>query len=368
MPENPYCSSERLFRSIIEQDGVFYRSQQRGDEEFTFDEKFEILKELYSRNHGIFLQRYHNFISPCFKELFDDNDYVTNYYLQRISARMDAKKPDSQEETKAKNERYLQLLKLKEEGTYFSNEKMRERDPLLFEVMVGRFLEDSERISLRPTVDRPEGTWSHMLQQFEDAGHVSRRRKRQLENEWAMPCSSKETARFMSHAGARIASLDNLEKVEGLDDKDEEVLRSTYPKHCAKNDIDSIMKKFRKTNVQQEEDEEEKPKSSAKWGDLDGTAARGFNKSRIKDDEEDGDIEFGKNVGEMEDDEDIIAAEDAAEYPQELMRAELVSLMEQRFLAGEDGEFYDYEKEPNNIELDKIRERDLEDAYFDDDD
>uniref|UniRef100_A0A914YQ01 CCD97-like C-terminal domain-containing protein n=1 Tax=Panagrolaimus superbus TaxID=310955 RepID=A0A914YQ01_9BILA len=133
---------------------------------------------------------------------------------------------------------------------------MRERDPLLFEVMVGRFLEDSERISLRPTVDRPEGTWSHMLQQFEDAGHISRRRKRQLENEWAMPCSSKETARFMSHAGARIASLDNLESIEGLDDKDEEVLRSTYPKHCAKNDIDSIMKKFRKTNVQQAEDEE----------------------------------------------------------------------------------------------------------------
>uniref|UniRef100_A0AC34F110 CCD97-like C-terminal domain-containing protein n=1 Tax=Panagrolaimus sp. ES5 TaxID=591445 RepID=A0AC34F110_9BILA len=371
MPENPYCSSERLFRSIIEQDGVFYRSQQRGDEEFTFVEKYEMLKELYSRNHGIFLQRYHTFISPCFKELFDDNDYVTNYYLQRISARMDAKKPDSQEETKAKNERYLQLLKLKEEGTYFSNEKMRERDPLLFEVMVGRFLNDDEKISLRPTVDRPEGTWSHMLQQFEDAENVSRRRKRQLENEWAMPCSSKETARFMSHAGARIASLDNLESVEGLDDKDEEALRATYPKHCAKDDIDSIMKKFRKTNFQQqqphEEDKEgEKPKPSTKWGELNGTSAEGFNKSRLKD--EDNDIEFGNNVGEIDEDEDIIAAaEDAEEYPQELMRAELVSLMEQRFLAGEDAEFYDYEKESSNVELDKIRERDLEDAYFDED-
>lgn len=65
MPENPYFSSERLFRSIIEQDGVFYRSQQRGENDFTFDEKFGMLKELYSRNHGIFLQRYHSFISPC---------------------------------------------------------------------------------------------------------------------------------------------------------------------------------------------------------------------------------------------------------------------------------------------------------------
>lgn len=110
----------------------------------------------------------------------------------------------------------------------------------------------------------------------------------------------------------------------------------------------------------------EKPKPSTKWGELNGTSAEGFNKSRLKD--EDNDIEFGNNVGEIDEDEDIIAAaEDAEEYPQELMRAELVSLMEQRFLAGEDAEFYDYEKESSNVELDKIRERDLEDAYFDED-
>lgn len=57
----------------------------------------------------------------------------------------------------------------------------------------------------------------------------------------------------MSHAGTRIASLDNLETVEGLDDTDEEALRATYPKHCAKNDIDLIMKKFRKTSVQHQQ-------------------------------------------------------------------------------------------------------------------
>jgi hypothetical protein len=358
MPENPYCSSEKLFRSIIEQDGVFYRSQQRGEADFTSDEKFDMLNELYSRNPGVFLQRYHSHISPCFTELFDKNDYVTNYYLQRISDRVEAKKPTSQEDIKTKNERYLQLIKLKEGGSYFSNEKMRERNPALFDAMVGSFLDDDEKLNLRPTVDRPPGTWSHTLQQFEDADHISRRRKRQLENEWALPCSSKETARFMSHASARISSFDDLETVEGLDETDEEALRSTYPKHCSKNDIDSIMKKFRKTNVHQQQ-EEEKPKSDAEWRKLGGFS---------KIDKEDDDIEFGKNVGEMDDDEDIIAAEDAYEYPQELMRAELVSLMEQRFLAGEDAEFYDYEQETKNAELDRIRERDLEDAYFNDED
>ena len=84
-------------------------------------------------------------------------------------------------------------------------------------------------------------------------------------------------------------------------------------------------------------------------------------KTPSKDDDED--IHFGKNIGETDDDV-IYSAEDVNEYPQELMRTELVSIMEQRFLAGEDTEFFDYES--RNPELDKIRERDLEDAYFDD--
>ena len=56
----------------------------------------------------------------------------------------------------------------------------------------------------------------------------------------------------MSHAGARIASLDDLESVEGLDEADEQALRSTYPQHCSKADIDSIVKKFRKNSVKSE--------------------------------------------------------------------------------------------------------------------
>ena len=80
--------------------------------------------------------------------MFNEKDYVTNHYLQLISARVDSKIPGSQEDIKNKNQRYLQLLKLKEDGEYFSNEKMRQRDPVLFDAMVGNFLDDSGMLLL----------------------------------------------------------------------------------------------------------------------------------------------------------------------------------------------------------------------------
>ena len=194
-------------------------------------------------------------------------------------------------------------------------------------------------------MDRPEGTWSHMLEQFDDSGRISSRRKRHLAEDWEMPCSSKEAARFITHAGSRISKLDDLETVEGLDEKDEEALRETYPKHCSKEDVDAIMKKFRKTNV--------KPEESAQknWGDLEGETV-----IMRKEDEED--IRFEKETGEEDSDD---AGSDIDEYPRELLKSEFISIMERRFLNGEDGEFFDYSKNQTD---DKISDQDLEDKYF----
>jgi hypothetical protein len=39
-------------------------------------------------------------------------------------------------------------LKLREEGNYFSNEKMREREPALFDLMVGQYLNDKGELGV----------------------------------------------------------------------------------------------------------------------------------------------------------------------------------------------------------------------------
>ena len=184
-----------------------------------------------------------------------------------------------------------------------------------------------------------------MLEQFDDSGRISNRRKRQLAEDWEMPCSSKEAARFITHAGSRISKLDDLETVNGLDEKDEEVLRETFPKHCSKDDVDAIMKKFRKTNVKNEDN------TQKNWGSFEGEVV-----NVRKEDEED--IRFEKETGE----EDSEGAEsDMDEYPKELLKSEFMSIMERRFLDGEDGEFFDYSANQTD---DKIEEQDLEDKYF----
>ncbi|KAE9548399.1 hypothetical protein FO519_008393 [Halicephalobus sp. NKZ332] len=312
------CSAELLFRSVAEQEGVFYKAQSRDEPELEYEQKLEILRNLFETRPSIFLQRYHQFVSPCFIGLFDEEDYVTNFYIKLIKERIESKVAGTKVAKKEKNQRYLQLLKLKEDGNYFSNEKMRERAPVLFDSMVGQYLDDEEKLHLRPTVDRPEGTWSNMLEQFDDSGRVSSRRKRQLAEDWEMPCSSKEAARFITHAGSRITKLDDCEKVEGLDEEDEEVLRETYPKHCSKEDLDAIMKKFRKTTV-----EIENPEKNRNWGSFEEPSSFDFKKI-----EEEEDIKFEKN--EDEDSED--AGSDIDEYPKELLKSEFMSIMERRIL------------------------------------
>lgn len=74
-----------------------------------------------------------------FLNLFPDIDGVATVFVKRIKERA---KADASKKTLTRNRRYAELLRLREQGNYFSNEKMREREPLLFDVMVGKYLDD----------------------------------------------------------------------------------------------------------------------------------------------------------------------------------------------------------------------------------
>ena len=74
MESEERCSAELLFRSVVEQDGVFYRAQSRDEPELEYNEKIEILRNLFETRPAIFLQRYHQFVSPC--EYLRSNSYI----------------------------------------------------------------------------------------------------------------------------------------------------------------------------------------------------------------------------------------------------------------------------------------------------
>lgn len=65
MSKDDHCSVELLFRSIATQEGVFYKALSRDEPDLDEEEKIKILRNLFEHNPSIFLQRYHQFVSPC---------------------------------------------------------------------------------------------------------------------------------------------------------------------------------------------------------------------------------------------------------------------------------------------------------------
>lgn len=72
-----------------------------------------------------------------FADLFSGNDPQEKFILEQIKSQNNDKRAQL-----VKNRRYLAIQALRAEGSYFSNEKMREREPYLFDLMVGQYLDD----------------------------------------------------------------------------------------------------------------------------------------------------------------------------------------------------------------------------------
>ncbi|KAK6045207.1 hypothetical protein COOONC_17288, partial [Cooperia oncophora] len=113
--------ADSLFGRILAKADVFYRHQQNDEPDLTEGDKRGILEDLMTTNKALFfLQRYGQYMDASDCVLFrDEGDPLIQWMM--------------------KKRRYLMLQKLKEKGTYFSDEKMREREPYLYDVMVGKF-------------------------------------------------------------------------------------------------------------------------------------------------------------------------------------------------------------------------------------
>ncbi|KAK5977732.1 hypothetical protein GCK32_018948, partial [Trichostrongylus colubriformis] len=152
----------------------------------------------------------------------DESDPLIQFMVTQIEKR----KSDAQT---MKKRRYLILQKLKENGKYFSDEKMREREPYLYDVMVGKFTRAEEQINLRPSVSReecPEGGWASMLCQFESSREIAQRRN-EHHTEWHRDAGETQKMEHLSRMEAHVSNMlssqeDELEE-EGLENDFDEM-------------------------------------------------------------------------------------------------------------------------------------------------
>ncbi|VDL78161.1 unnamed protein product [Nippostrongylus brasiliensis] len=292
--------AEALFERILSKPDVFYRHQQNSEPDLTTEEKRAILQDLLTSRKTVFLQRYGRYMNKEDCALFQAE---TDPLIELMVRQIEQRKSDSQN---LKNRRFLELRKLKEGGKYFSDEKMREREPYLYDVMVGKFMQEKDRLNLRPSVEREEcteGGWANMLCQFESSREIAQRRN-EHHTEWQRDVAQSSKAERISRMEAHVSNMlssqeDELEGEfdDGLDDIREEVDRITR--------------------------------------------------------------------------EEAELMEDDFDGAPDILRREFQAYMEERFLAGHDSRFYDYDAMDNDVSMaehDDIQDRDMEEKWFDDDD
>jgi hypothetical protein len=153
-----------------------FKHQQRGDPDLTYEEKSDIARRLYNDKPDQFLARFGKHFLEAHLQLFKhlESDYAVSFYITEVKRILDSKRT----QTNVKNRRYQAMLKMTIEGTYFSDEEMKERDPLLYEQMVGQFITEEEaNEQVEQEMDRADLRFSTILMK-----HMQWRESNQLYN------------------------------------------------------------------------------------------------------------------------------------------------------------------------------------------
>lgn len=166
---------EALLTHICNQGRAFI-SQQIGDPELKFDEKFKILENLLDDSHLKFLRRYGSHLRKDHLKYFESADNDICECLKFIEHEMD------HQNVKVKNRRYAAMLKMLQKDEYFSLIEMRSREPLLYEQYVGQYeTPEEKRAHLRPNSETD--TLVEVLLKSIDNRHADEQEEQQRKEE-----------------------------------------------------------------------------------------------------------------------------------------------------------------------------------------
>ncbi|KAL8263716.1 hypothetical protein R6Q59_021846 [Mikania micrantha] len=148
-----------------------------------------ILRDLYSRDVPVFLERYGSLLTLEELKEFDilSGDYEINWHLNHLRSLINPTSEDLKSRfAKVKNRRRAFMDKLMFDGKFFSEDSMRDREPYLHHEFVGKFQDQSGR-----QMSRPGERWSEtLLRRAEEAFLVEKIRQEQQrlgvdERDWA---------------------------------------------------------------------------------------------------------------------------------------------------------------------------------------
>jgi hypothetical protein len=148
---------------------VVIASQQRNEPDFTRQQKHDILHHLYTTNPASFIYRFGSLLTDNdLKQYFDSN----TDYIRQIAT-------PNRHKIRA-NRRYTYMQQLLANGTYFSDENMKERSPLLYEQMIEKYNDNTTNQLVTRTANGPLADF--YMEHLESMNHQERIAK-EFENE-----------------------------------------------------------------------------------------------------------------------------------------------------------------------------------------
>ncbi|KAF7273619.1 hypothetical protein GWI33_013665 [Rhynchophorus ferrugineus] len=204
-----------IFESLLSNNDIIFKSQQRGEMEPSSSEKMLIIEQLFNKNKTNFLLKFGKHLTygelEHFRQFtkidkdpehYEENKIVLNDLQNNLSH---GKKME------IKNRRYMALQKLIEEQSYFSEVEMMKRNPLLYDQLVGQYLSEKERQE-RDFVNNENTTLVKILLESIDRDEMENCRKQQQEQEGQImdsdeECSNDEDSKNIENNGCPTTSL-----------------------------------------------------------------------------------------------------------------------------------------------------------------
>lgn len=177
--EEPGDKNKDLILDCVARSDGFFKSQQRGEKDLDFEEKRKIAEEILNKNVPLFLKRYGKFLHIDTLSYFEPykDDYEVNFYLMEVERILKKNGRCIQ----VKNRRYEALQRLIKEGSYFSDCEMKERNPLLFEQMIGQFMTEKEITDLHSKAE--EMKFSTLLMTQMEKNRINLKQQQQQDEE-----------------------------------------------------------------------------------------------------------------------------------------------------------------------------------------
>lgn len=150
-------SEADLISEILHHDDVFLKSQQLNEPDLSYEEKVAFLREfLAQKKHSLFLARFGRYMSPAHLKYFEDQPCPDPEERFCIEHHINGIKSRHQNNSVVIKNRRFQALKqlLRGEDDHFSESEMMNREPVLYEQMVGRYMTDAEK-QMRDREDNP---------------------------------------------------------------------------------------------------------------------------------------------------------------------------------------------------------------------